>query len=117
MPKDVAKHLALTNFTTPIPGTLRGVLDNDITPRYNISLNGLGIKKGKSGGLSLMLKTGMEVSQYYTIFNYVPPSPHKDLKYQGRTIVARAVIKTAPKTFNQGTAKRKLQRNPPRYSG
>ena len=113
MPEDVAKHLSLPNFTTPIPGTLRGVLDNDITPRYNISLNGLGIKKVKSGGLSLMLKTVMEVSQDCTIFNYVPPSSHEYLKYQGRTIVAQSVIKPVPKTFLPGHSKEKIGKEPP----
>ena len=37
-----------------------------------IPLNGLGTTKGKAGGLSMMLKTGMEVAQYYTVFKYVP---------------------------------------------
>ena len=45
MPEDVAKHFALPNFTTPMPGTLREVLDSDIATRDKIALNGLGIKK------------------------------------------------------------------------
>ena len=36
----------------------------------------LSITKGESGGLSTMMKTGMEVSQYYTVFNYIPPRPN-----------------------------------------
>ena len=50
IPADVAKHVAFPNFTTVVPGMLREVLDNDTTLRDNISLNGLGMKKGKSGG-------------------------------------------------------------------
>ena len=45
MPEDVAKNLAFPNFTAPMPGTLREVLDNDIAPIDKISLNVLGIKK------------------------------------------------------------------------
>ena len=59
MREDVSKNLVLPNSTTTIPGTLRGVLDNDIELRDKMSLNGLVITKGKAGGLSTMLKTGM----------------------------------------------------------
>ena len=96
MPEDVAKHLAFPDFTTPIPGTLREVLDNNIAPRYKISLNGLVITKCKAGGLSMMLKTGLEVDQYYTVFNYGPPSPQKDLKSQEITVVSGPGMKPAP---------------------
>ena len=84
----MVKHFALPNFTTPVPGMLREVLDNDTTPRYKTPLNGLWTKKGKYGGESMMLKTVMEVAQYYTIFNYGPLIPQKDSKYQDITIVA-----------------------------
>ena len=50
IPEDAEKHFAFPNFTTPVPGMMREVLDNDTTLRDNISLNGLGMKKGKSGG-------------------------------------------------------------------
>ena len=80
--EDVPKHFVFPNFVTPVTGTLRGVLDNETTPRDKIYLNGLGMIKGKSGGASMMLKTGMEVDQYYIVFNYSPPRPQKDLKYQ-----------------------------------
>ena len=46
-----------------MPGFLREVLENEIAPREKISLNGLGITKVKTGGLSMMLKTGLEVAQ------------------------------------------------------
>ena len=36
--------------------------------------------KGKSGGAIIMLKIGMEVAQYYTVFEYGTPRPHKYLK-------------------------------------
>ena len=75
MPEDLAKYFSSPNFTTPTPGTLREVLDNEISPRDKIYLNGLGITKGNAGGLSMMLKTGLEVAQDYTAFSYVPPSP------------------------------------------
>ena len=77
IPEDIAEHFALTNNTTPVIGTLREVLDNDTKPIDKIYLNGLGTTEGKSGGASIMLKTGMEVAQYYTVFNYGPPIPHK----------------------------------------
>ena len=62
----------LPNFTTPVSGTLREVLDNDTTTRDKIYLNGLGITIDESGGVSVILKTGMEVEKYYTVFNYEP---------------------------------------------
>ena len=71
----MVKHFLKPNFTTPVPGTLREVLDNDITTREKIYLNGLGMTKGESGGIYMMMKTGMEVSQYYNVFNYGPPIP------------------------------------------
>ena len=57
IPEDVVKHFLFPNFVTPMTGMLREVLDNDITPKDKISLNGLGTKKGKYGGLSIMMKT------------------------------------------------------------
>ena len=69
MPGDVANHFAFPNFTTPVLGTVRGVLGNNITPREKFYLNGLGTIKGEYGGVSMVMKTGMEVSQCYTIFN------------------------------------------------
>ena len=73
MPEDMVKHFVFPNFNTPVPGTLRGVLDNDTKTRYKSHLNGLNITKVEPGGVSMMLKTVMELDQYYTVFNYVPP--------------------------------------------
>ena len=75
MIEDMEKRFEFPNFTTPVPGTLMEVLDNDTTTRDKIYLNGLGMKKGKSGGASMILKTGIEVAQDYTVLNYGPPRP------------------------------------------
>ena len=82
MPEDVANHFVFTYFATPVPGKLREFLDNDTTTRDKSYLNGLEITKGESEGLSMIIKTGMEVSQDCTVFNYGPPRPQKDLKPQ-----------------------------------
>ena len=64
--------------------------------------------KGKSEVLSMILQTGMEVAQDYTVFNYGNPIPQKDLKPQGRTIVAQAVMKPASKLLFPGNTKEKI---------
>ena len=98
-----------------MPGTLREVLDNGITPRYKISLNGLGMKKGKSRDLSMMLKIGMEMAQYYTVLNYRPQNPQKDLKPRVRKIVAQPGTKPATNFFLLGHSKDKVgKESPPR---
>ena len=113
MPEDMAKHFPFPKFTAPSPGTLSKVLDNEITPRDKISLNGLGMKKGKAGGLSMMLKTGMEVDQDYTVFKYGPPSPQQVIKSQGRAILAQAGMKPAPKFVLPGHNKEEIRKEPP----
>ena len=45
----------------------------------------------------MMLKTWLEVSQEYNVFNHRPPSPQKDLKPQVRTLVDQPGMKPAPK--------------------
>ena len=40
------------------------------TTRYKISLNGLGVVNGELEIVSVMLKTGMEVSDDCTVFKY-----------------------------------------------
>ena len=112
MQEEVAKHFAFHNLTTPVTGTLREVLDNYTTPIYNIFLNGLGIKKCKSGGASMMMKTGMEVYQDYTVFNYGLPRPQKDLKSQDITMISRPWNQLAQQFFSQVTVKRVLRRIP-----
>ena len=55
MPEDVAKNFALPNFTTPVPGMLRVILDNYTTTREKIYLNVLGMTKGESGGALMII--------------------------------------------------------------
>ena len=89
------------------------VIENGNTPRDKISLNGLGMKKVKCVNESMMLKRGMEVDQYYTVFNYGPRRPHKDLNYQDRTIMDQPGINTAPKFVLPGHRKEKFGKEPP----
>ena len=69
------KHFAPPNISNLVSGAMREVLDNDTTAREKVSLNGLGMTKGQFEGVSMMLKTGMKVDQYYTSFKNVPPIP------------------------------------------
>ena len=59
MPEDMEKHFVYHNFTIQVSGTSREVLDNNITTREKIYLNGLGTKKGESGGIYMIMKAGM----------------------------------------------------------
>ena len=61
----------------------------------------------------MMTKTGMEVSQYYTVFNYGPPIPHKELNHQDITIVAGTGMKPAPQISPPGQSKEKVGKEPP----
>ena len=62
----------------------------------------------------MVLKTGMEVAQYFTVFNYGHTSPQKYLKSQGRTKVPQAGMNPAPIFFSQGTTKRNWEGTPTR---
>ena len=86
---------------------LREVLENCTTTRNKFSLNRLGVKKGEYGGVSVMLKTGMKVSQHYTVFKYVPPRPQKDIKSKYRTTVTGPEVNLAP-IFLPGNSKEKF---------
>ena len=68
--------------------------------------------KVKSGGAYMMLKTRMEVAQYYAVFNYGPPRPHKYLRSQDRTTVDRPGMKPAPKMVPPGHSKEKVGKEP-----
>ena len=68
MPEDIKINFAFPKFTFPVSGMLREIVDNYITTRDKIYLNGLEMKKIKYGGVYMMLKTEMEVAQYYTVF-------------------------------------------------
>ena len=80
MPEDVEKHFAFLNFINPVPGTPMEVIDNEITPRDKISLNGIGTTKGTSGGASMMLKQGWKWLKIILFSTTDPPIPHKHLK-------------------------------------
>ena len=84
------------------------VINNDTTTRDNISLDSLDMTKGKSVSASMMLKTGMELAQDYTVFNYKPPRPQKDLKSQDRTIVTDPGMKPVPKIILSVNIKEKV---------
>ena len=73
MPEDMAKQFELSIFATPVLETVREFLENETTTRDKFPLNLLGMTKGKPRCASMMMKTGMEVSQYYTVFSYGPP--------------------------------------------
>ena len=92
-------------FTAPAAGTLREVLDDDTTTRDKNSLNRLGVIKGGSGGVDMMLKTGTEVTQDYNFFKYGTPRPQKHMKYQDRTTVAGPGANLAPLVFVTGNRK------------
>ena len=72
MLEDVEKHFVLPKFTASETGTLSEVIDNDTTTRDKMSLNGLNLTKGQAISVYVMPKTGMEVSEYCTVFNYGP---------------------------------------------
>ena len=46
MIEDVAEKFTFPNFTNPVPGVLREVLDKDTTTGDKSYLNGLGMMKG-----------------------------------------------------------------------
>ena len=95
-----------------MPGMLSGVLDNELEPRDKISLNELVMTKCKARGLSMMLKTGMEVAQDYTVLNCGHPRPHKYLKSQGIKIMAQPRMNPEPIVFT-GHRKEKTEKDPP----
>ena len=77
IPEDNVNHFSFPKFITPVASTLREVLDNEITTRDKISLNGLGTSNGKFVRVSMMLKTGIKMAQDYTVLINVP---HKTTK-------------------------------------
>ena len=57
----------------------------------------------------------MEVTQYYTVFNYGPSRPQKDLNPQDITIVAGPGINPEPKFVLPGHIKEKVGKETPPY--
>ena len=53
------------------------------------------------------------MAQYYTVFNYVPPIPQKDINSQDITIVAGSGVNLASKTFLPGNSKEKVGKETP----
>ena len=62
------------NFATPVSGNLREVIDKYSRKRDKFT-SIFRDEQGESGVVYMMLKTGIEVTQYYTVFNYGPPKP------------------------------------------
>ena len=110
----MAKHFVFPNFTTPLTGSIRGVLYNDTSTRDKIPINGLGMTKGESVIVYIMLKTGTEVAQDRTFFNKVPSIPQKDVKFQYRTIVAGTGVNLAQIFFSRGKVNIDLESYPPK---
>ena len=86
-------------------GTLREVIDNGTTTMDKPPLNGLGVKKGEPGGVSMTLKTGMEVAQYYIFLKIYKVPRHNNSGgargYSGTNF------------FLPGDSKEKFGREPP----
>ena len=82
MSEYVSNNFTILKFTAPVSGMLRKVIDNNNTTRNKIYLNELGITNGEYLGVSMMLKTGTEMAQYYTVFNYITPRTQKDINYK-----------------------------------
>ena len=61
----------------------------------------------------MILKTGMELAQDYTVFNCGHPRPHKYLKSQGITIMAQPGINPAPNFFFPRHIKEETGKAPP----
>ena len=70
------------------------------------------MRKCKSGVVSKILKIVMELAQYYTVFNYRPSRPQKDLNSQDITIVAWPGMKPEPRYVLAGNSKEKVGKDP-----
>ena len=59
MPENFATHISFPKVTDPGTCTLGEVIYNDTTTRYKMSLNRLGVTKGESVSVSIMIKIGI----------------------------------------------------------
>ena len=50
-------------------------------------LNGVGVKKGESVSLSIILRKGMKMVEYFKVFNYRPPIPEIGINTKDRNII------------------------------
>ena len=91
----------------------RGVLDNDTTTRYRMYLNGSGVKKLQSIRVYVILQTGMELAEYFTILNYAIPRPQNESKSKDRRTVAGKGVKPAPTFVLPSNNKGRVVKEPP----
>ena len=92
---------------------MREVLDNDTTTRYEIYLNGLGVKKVELIILSMILKTGIELSEDCNVFNSGSLIPHKGVRFKDRTIVLGIDLYPTPRYVIPGEIGVNLVKKPP----
>ena len=81
------KALFPPNFTAPVSGKLREILDNDTTTRNKPPLKVLEMKKVEYVGVSMMMKIVMKVAHDYTVFSHGTPRPQNNVNSQDRMIV------------------------------
>ena len=53
------------------------------------------------------------MDQDYTVFNYGPPIPHKDVNPQDKTIVSGTGVNPSPKFALPGNSKDEFEKYPP----
>ena len=64
----------------------------------------------------MMLKIGMKIAQYYSVFNYRPPISHNNVKSQDRSIVAVTGVDLETELFLPDKIKEKVGNEIPPYS-
>ena len=104
--------MSFPKFSTPVSGTLREFIDNYTTTRDKIFFSELEVTNVKSGGVSMILKTGIEGAHYYNVFDYVLPIQQKSIKSQGRKILLGPGVNLAPTFFYRGTKKKVRKETP-----
>ena len=65
----------------------------------------LGDKKSKSIIIPMMLKTGVEVAENWTVFNYGPPRPQKGVKFIDRKIMVETGVNLTSESVISGNNK------------
>ena len=95
---------------------MRGVLKNDTTTRDQIPLNGFGVTKGESGSVSIIIKIGMEMSEYYTYFNYIPTIPHTCVKLKDKSVAVGPRVNPEPTFMLQWGIRGEVELNKNTYA-
>ena len=90
--------------------TLRYFLENGTTTRDKTPLKDLGATKGESRGVAMMPKTRLKVEQDYSVFNYGPPRPHKNVNCQYINIAPGTEVNLETKFVLPGKSKEKVGR-------